>query len=253
MKYKFWIKGSFVVVLLLLMLLAGCVSVYNPVTGRNEWYIFDEQDEISWGKAMAKEFIKENKLLKDQKQADYLSNIGESVAEVSHRNNLDYQFYIIDEDQMNALAIPGGHVFIYKGLLDKVEESELAFVLAHEIGHISARHSLKKLGTSLGFSLLASIFLKSPESNQAKQLVDQLYGLISTGYSRSDELQADSLAFDYVLNAGYDPEAAISLFEKLKAENKKTTRPPFYLSSHPGPDQRIENIKGKLKDSNPQI
>ena len=149
---------------------------------------------------------------------------------------------------MNALAIPGGHIFVYKGLLDKVNEPELAFVLAHEIGHICARHSLKKLGASLGFSILATTLLRSPDQVQAKQMVNQLYGLVAMGYSRSDELQADNLAFDYTLDAGYNPQAAISLFEKLNEASKGMISPPFYLSSHPHSDQRIKNIEGKLKE-----
>lgn len=246
MRYKSWIRASYFSFLVFVVLLTGCVSVYNPITGKKEWYLFDEQGEVSWGNAMAKEFIKENKLLDDQERINHTQAIGESLAQVSHRSNLDYQFYIIDEDQMNALAMPGGHIFIYKGLLDEIDEPELAFVLAHEIGHVSARHSLKKLGANIGFSILATTLLGSPNEVQAKQLTDRLYGLIALGYSRSDELQADSLAFDYVLDAGYDPQAAISLFEKLKKANEGRARPPAYLSSHPPSDQRIKNIKDKL-------
>ncbi|MCF7907720.1 MAG: M48 family metalloprotease [Candidatus Omnitrophica bacterium] len=248
MRYKFWIKISWFGFLTFIIFSTGCVSVYNPVTGKKEWYLFDEKGEISWGDAMANEFIKENKLLDDQKRINYIKDIGVSLAKVSHRSNLNYKFYIIDQDQMNALAIPGGHVFIYKGLLDTVDDSELAFVLAHEIGHISARHSLKKLGATLGFSILATTLLRSPDQAQAKQLVNQLFGLVAKGYSRSDELQADNLAFNYVSDAGYDPRAAISLFEKLKEANKGMARPPFYLSSHPNSDQRIKNISSKLKE-----
>ncbi len=248
MNCKFWIKNKLIASFILLVFLSGCVAIYNPATGRKEWYLFDEQGEISWGNAMANEFIKQNKIVQDPEKITYLKTIGEKVARVSHRNNLKYHFYIIDEDQMNAMAIPGGHIFIYKGLLNRVSQQELAFVLAHEIGHISARHSLKKLGASLGFNILAATLLRRPEQATAKQMVNQLYDLVAMGYSRSDELQADSLGFDYVLAAGYNPKAAISLFEKFIQESKKSPRVPIYLKSHPHAEERIKNIESKLAE-----
>ncbi|MBU1112250.1 MAG: M48 family metalloprotease [Candidatus Omnitrophica bacterium] len=238
---------SAVGVIVFLVLLSGCVSVYNPVSGKKEWYIFDEKGEVSWGDAMARQFIDENKINSDPEKNTVIAAIGNKVAAVSHRNNLTYHFYIIDAPEVNALAIPGGHIFVYRGLLDKVSQQELAFVLAHEIGHVSARHSLKQLGASLSVSVLAATLLRTPEQTQAKQMVDQLYGLISLGYSRKDELEADSLAFQYVNSAGYQPRAALTLFKKLEAENNNRGQVPFYLSSHPDPEARIKNIEDKLR------
>ena len=235
-------------IFVVLVLLVGCVSVYNPVTGKNEWYIFDEKGEISWGDAMARQFIRENRISTDSGQTALIKSLGEKVAGISHRNNLKYHFYLIDGPEVNALAMPGGHIFVYKGLADKVNQEELAFVLAHEVGHVSARHSLKKLGASLGFSVLAATLLRSPSQAEAKQMADRVYGLIALGYSRKDELQADDLAFQYTKSSGYNPKAALTLFEKLKAQNNRG-RVPFYLSSHPDPDERIKNIEEKIKIS----
>ncbi len=234
-------------ILIVLVLLSGCVSVYNPVTGRNEWYIFDEKGEVSWGNAMAEQFIRENKIIANSDQLTLIKSTGEALAKASHRSNLQYHFYLIDEPEVNALSMPGGHIFVYKGLADKVNRDELAFVLAHEIGHVSARHSLKKLGATLGFSVLTATLLRSPDQVQAKQMADQLYGLVALGYSRKDELQADDLAFQYTKSSGYNPKAALTLFEKLKTEHKGRGKIPFYLSSHPDPDARIKNIEEKIK------
>ena len=230
------------------MFIVGCVAVYNPATGKKEYYLFDEDAEIKWGQAMAQQFIMENKMVTDPRTISYVQNIGEKIGKNSHRSDLTYHFYIIDKNEINAFAIPGGHVFVYKGLLDKVNRDELAFVLGHEIGHINARHGLKKLGASLGFSILSGILLNDPDQQSVRQLTDQLYNLVSLGYSRSDEYQADSLGLEYVIKSGYNSSCAITLLEKFIDEEKKkgTSYVPVYLRTHPGAGQRIQNIEHKL-------
>ncbi|MFH1504277.1 MAG: M48 family metalloprotease [Candidatus Omnitrophota bacterium] len=233
--------------LLVLVFLTGCITVYNPATDRKEHYFFSEETEVSWGKAVADRFVQTNEMSKGQQAISYLERVGAKVAQQSHRNNLQYHFYLIDKNEINAFAVFGGHIFVYQGLLDKVSEDELAFVLGHELGHICARHSLKRLQASLGFAILTGILLRSPDLASAQSLSSEVFNMVSLGYSRKDELQADSLGLQYTIKAGYDSAAVISLFEMLQKESKGAASIPFYLRSHPYPEQRIENIKKEIE------
>lgn len=238
----------FSLLLATLVFIIGCASAYNPITGKREWYLFDDPTEISWGQAMAKQFIAEHKMIEDQESLNRLRNLGQAIAKNSHRSYLIYHFYLVDQDQVNAFAMPGGYVFIYQGLFEKVNQDQLAFVLAHEIGHVAARHSLKRLGAAMGIGVLTTVLLGEPQQSSARQLTNQFFNIISLGYSRSDELEADSLGIEYTINSGYDPRAAIDLFALLDKENKQKGQVPFYLRTHPYTDQRIKNIGLKIKD-----
>lgn len=235
----------------LLLFTAGCVTVYNPATGKKETYIFNENAEIRWGNGLAKEFLRKEKLLHDKKKLGDLKNMGEKLAKASYRNELEYHFYIIDEDKINAFALPGGHIFVYKGLMDNVSEDELAFVISHEIGHINARHALKRLGPALGLNLISAlsmIFLNEEKHKKAREAAWQVINLIFLGYSREDEYQADSLGVEIMAKAGFDPQASIGLFKKFQELEKKAgDTTPVYLRTHPFPEQRIKNVKKKIK------
>ncbi|MDD5565500.1 MAG: M48 family metallopeptidase [Candidatus Omnitrophica bacterium] len=241
---------SRLIVIILLAGITGCVTLYNPVSQRKEYYVTNEKGEIEWGISMANQFIQGKPLLRNSLLLAYVEKIGGRLGSVSHRNYLKYRFYIIDEPIVNAFAVPGGFIFIYRGLLDKLDENELAFVLAHEIGHICARHGLKRLGASVGTVVLGEALLRKPNQKDAKELVYKLFNLVSLGYSRSDELQADALAFEYTHKAGYDPTAGIRVFELFKRIEKSQAQVPIYLRTHPYPDARIGQIQRKLKEDN---
>jgi predicted Zn-dependent protease len=228
-----------------ILYLNGCVTIYNPATEQKETYFISEETEIDIGKNMVEDIIRQNKILEDKELAAYLNEIGQNIARASHRNTLAYEFYVLDDDKINAFALPGGFVFVNKGLLDQATEDELAFVLSHEVGHISARHSLKRLQSSLGISLLLGIALRNPNQQTIRGAINVVHNVIALGYSRKDELLADSLGINYVNKAGYDPQAAISLIEKLGKKDKN--QPLVFLRSHPLPDQRLANIKKELK------
>ena len=239
----------YVCVLICLLLSGGCVTIYNPATGQKEYYFIGEDTEIMLGRNMAKDIIRTSQTYDDEKTLSKLRSMGESIGKVSHRSNLNYNFYILDEEQMNAFALPGGYIFVNKGLIDKTNDDELGFVLAHEIGHITARHSLKRLQASLGIGLLIDIALGSSASAGTRQAVDMAYGIVASGYSRKDELLADSLAVKYSYAGGYDPEAAVSLFNKMQEESGKGYT-PIFLRSHPVIADRIANVKEKMKTLN---
>jgi len=243
-KNKFFVVGF-----IFLLLLTGCVTIYNPATEQKEYYFIDEETEIMIGKNLANDILRTNKTYDDPQTLSMLRNIGEQIGKVSDRSKLPYHFYMLDEEQMNAFALPGGYIFVNKGLIDKSTKDELGFVLAHEIGHITARHSLKRLQASLGMSLLIDIALGSSGEESVRQAVNIAYSIVASGYSRGDELLADSLGVKYSHAAGYNPEAAISLFKKMEKETG-TGYTPIFLRSHPVISDRIANVKAKIKTLN---
>ena len=232
--------------LVIIFFLCGCVAIYNPATQQKEYYFIDEESEVNIGKNMAERITKENKIIDDQKTASYVNKIGERIVKASDRPDLEYKFYAIDEDEMNAFALPGGHVFINKGLIEKASEDELAFVMGHEIGHISARHSVKRLQNTLGISILLGIALRNPNHETVRGAINVVYNVVALGYSRRDELLADSLGLKYMYNSGYDPKAAVSLLGKLEREDKGNNQLVF-LRSHPQAETRRKNLEVKIK------
>ncbi len=234
--------------LLLVILLGfyGCVTVYNPATQKEEIYFVSDEEEIAMGKNLAQEIINNNKIIRDRNKLAYLVKVGEEIANVCDRNYLDYHFYILDKEGMNAFSLPGGYIFVNDGLLEKTTEGELAFVLAHEIGHICARHSVKRLQASLGASIVLSLALKGIDDFLIKRAIDIVYNVVSLGYARKDEFLADALAVKYTYKAGYNPLRGISLMEKLK-KNAHNDYTLVFLRSHPPVDERIANIKRKIE------
>lgn len=235
-----------VVLIVLCLFLSGCVTVYNPVTGKKEMVLFSDKAEVDWGNSMAQQFLKQYKILHDEEMTSRLQELGDKIAQGSHRNYLQYHFYIIDEDKVNAFAVPGGHIFVYKGLLDEMDEDQVAFVLAHEIGHVCARHAIKSMQASLGFMIISSILLRKPDQESTRKLSNQLFQLISLGFSRKDEFQADALGMEYTISAKYDPRAALSIFDLFKKLETNSGQIPFYLRTHPYPTERSAKIRERL-------
>ena len=233
----------FISIFVLIILSSGCITIYNPATGKKEYYFIPEEYEIELGRNLAHSIIKENKMVKDRDLNIYVRNIGKKIAQVCDRKDLEYHFYIIRSDKVNAFALPGGYVFVNSKLIEIADEGELAFVLGHEIGHICARHALKRLQSALGVQLLMSIALKN-EPFQVKQAISIIYNLVSLGYSRQDEFLADTLGVKYMCRAGYSPYSAIRFLRKLEDEDKNFTL--IFLRSHPPIKERIENIEKKI-------
>jgi predicted Zn-dependent protease len=230
----------------------SCTAIYNPATQKKEYYFIDEEMEFMIGKNMAESVQKQNKLIKDKAIQERLNQIGQKIAFVSDRNQLKYTFYIVDSDEINAFALPAGYIFVNRGLIEKTSPDELAFVLGHEIGHVSARHSVKRLQSTLGINLLLSIALRNPNYADIQQAVSVVYEIVSLGYSRQDEYLADYLGVKYSSKAGYDPKAAFSLFEKM-AKDKKENQRLVFLMSHPPLEKRIEKIKETLNKEKSQF
>ncbi|MFH1519554.1 MAG: M48 family metalloprotease [Candidatus Omnitrophota bacterium] len=241
---------NILIIALITIFLIGCISLYNPATGKRERHLFNEKCEVSLGKTLVKQLIAQTKMVNDPESLAYLREIGEKVVAVSHRNYLDYNFYVIDSEEINAYALLGGHIFVNKGLVDTFSEPELSFVIAHEAGHICARHGFKRFQAVFGLKLIMAVLSGQPNQQAVGDLIAEVDKYVSLGFSRKDEYQADSLGVTYAYQAGFDPKAALLVFERFGEIEKQYAMSaiPVFLRSHPKPSDRYKAANAKIKE-----
>ena len=235
-----------------IIFLAGCISSeYNVGTQTQDIYFFSTEREVAMGRNIARKIAEEFKISQNPYDLERLDKASSKLVAVTDRKEISYYFYVIEEDdegksQVNAFALPGGYVYIFKELLDLLSDDELAFVLSHEMGHIVSRHSIKRLQAAMGYNLLIVASAGASQDAKFTQGLSFALAQILMGYSREDELNADELGVKYCKLSGFEPKAGIAVQEKLYAENKKETHPLSYFRSHPYTDQRIRRIKEML-------
>ncbi len=241
------------VLLALAVMLAGCATVYNPATQREEWIFIDDAQEVQIGRSMAEGIIKkEDRMLPDPAAQRRVNLIGQRIARVSDRTELVYHFSVLDNEDLNAFALPGGYVYIYSGLLSRLDEAQTAGILAHEVAHIAAKHSVKRMQSALGTQMLLAVALaglgsKDPAlAENVAGVSNVVYDLLSRGYSRQDELFADKLAVKYMKAAGYDPNAFVRALELLNTEKGPSGRVFEVLSTHPRMQERIRQAQEEI-------
>ena len=236
------------VLLVSALFLAGCAV--NPVTGNRELALVSENQEIAMGQQAAQEVETSLGLVKDADLQAYVSRVGMAMATKSERPSIPWRFGVIDDPTPNAFALPGGPIYITRGLLSLMDsEAELAAVLGHEIGHITARHSvsqmskaqLAQLGLGIGMILAPGLQNLGGALSSGMQLLFLKYG-------RDDERQSDDLGFRYSMNQGYDVREMDDVFASLarSAELAQQSALPSWLSTHPAPEERIERINQKV-------
>lgn len=243
MRARYKITGVILCVFILFSLNA-CVTIDNPATGRKETLLIDTASEVSLGKDLDIEVQKKFKLYTDQSMQDRLISIGNRIANVCDRKDLVYHFRIIDDKTLNAFALPGGFIYVHKGLMDVATNDELACVLAHELGHVAARHSAKRLQANLGYQLIIGIALGVTGKQYVGDALAVVFDTVNLGYSRKDEYLADRLAVRYAKRAGFDPMGMVSFFEKLEKEARGFNL--VFLSSHPPIKERIKNVRQEI-------
>ena len=252
-RHKFWIRRWLVVAGL--MILTSCVK--NPVTGGRQLALISESQEIEIGTASHPEVLSEFGAVEDKALQEYFSRIGMELAKVSHRPELPWHFTLLDTDVVNAFAVPGGFVYLTRGIIEHMNnEAELAGVLGHEIGHITARHSVTQISQQqlLGLGLGVGSIL-SPTFQQLSGLAETGMGILLLKYSRDHERQSDQLGVQYSDLAGYDAEQMsrfFEVFESMREEQGEAI--PNWLSSHPAPPDRIQATRDaaiRAKSANP--
>jgi predicted Zn-dependent protease len=226
-------------VLAALVCVAGCAV--NPATGRREFTLVTADQELAIGKDGYAATLSEYGRYDDARLSAYVDSVGQRLAKVSELPGLDWHFTVLDDPTVNAFAMPGGYIYITRGILAHLQsEAQLAGVLGHEIGHVTARHSAKQItqqqlaGLGLG---LAGAF--SQTFRQYSGAAQQALGLLMLKYSRDDETQADALGIRYATAAGYDPREVPNTYAMLKRISEQAgSRLPIYMSTHPDPGDR---------------
>jgi predicted Zn-dependent protease len=225
---------------------AACAT--NPVTGEREFALMSEAQEIALGRESDAQIKAEMGVYEDQALQQYVSRIGLQLAKLSERPNLPWQFTVVDQPAINAFALPGGFIYITRGILPFLDnEAELAGVLGHEIGHVTARHSVQQYTRSVGGTLLlGGLGVFVPAAQPFGQISQQALGLLFLKYGRDDELQADGLGARYEASGGWDPDGVPGMLSTLgrldeAAGDRKGV--PNWLSTHPEPLLRVEQIQ----------
>jgi len=250
--------------LLAAALLAGCSTVQNPVTGRTERTVMDEKSEIAEGQKAHKDILAEYGVYNDPKLQAYVNEVGQRLAKQSHRANLQWTFTVLDSPEVNAFALPGGFVYITRGIMAYLDsEADLAGVVGHEIGHVTARHSAQRAtraqaaGIGVFAATILGVLLETQGVSGAGQMAGQAAQGVAAGYiasySRDQELQADQLGAEYLSRNNYDPKNMVDVIQALKdqerlaidvarAEGREAPQ-HNWLSSHPSNDQRLAEIR----------
>jgi len=238
--------------MLALMALAGCGLIagcaVNPVTGERQLNFMSPQQELAVDKQHAPDQISQDYgRVQDQALQNYISGVGRGIGRVSHRPDMPYSFNALNANYDNAYAFPGGTIGVTRGILLSISsESELAALIGHEVGHVSARHTAQRMSqqTLTGIAVAGlGILLATQVDNDAASLALGLggvaAGLVLATYSRADERQADSLGLEYMCKAGHNPNGMVNLMDVLRALSKREpTMIEQMFSSHPMSTER---------------
>ena len=227
---------------------------YNLATQHIERTITSTEREVDVGRTLAKQVEKELTLVPDEPMQTRVRTIGARLVAVCDRQELVYSFAVVKEEGINAFSLPGGYVFLNEGLVKKAaNDDELASVIAHEIGHIAARHAVKRFETSLGLQLVQLATLAAARRGADPRGIGIALRAARLAYARQDELQADRLAVQYLKAAGYDATGMLSFLNRLNhAERDKLhylprgmVRPEYGMT-HPFVADRIRTVKEAL-------
>jgi predicted Zn-dependent protease len=235
-----------------LLLSAGCAV--NPVTGQQDFVLMSEDQELALGRQYHAEVMKEYREYDDPALKAYVQRIGERLARNSHRSGLVYRFTVLDSPEVNAFAVPGGYIYITRGILAYLgDEADLAAVLGHELGHVTARHTVRQHGAETAVGLLGAILAASTGVEGAGDLASVAGTALTRGYGREHELEADRLGAEYLARSGYEPGAMLDVLRVLKNQEtfeqqiaKTEGREPRsyhgLFSTHPDNDQRLKEV-----------
>jgi predicted Zn-dependent protease len=261
----FDMKNRLVLSFLVAALLAACATVRNPVTGEYERTVMDERAELAEGQKAHQEVLKEYRALDNPAVQEYVNGIGQKLARASQRANLDWHFTVVDSPEINAFALPGGYVYVTRGILTHLnDEAELAGVIGHEIGHVTARHASQRAtrqqaaGVGVLLANVLGAVLESKGYSGAGDLTNQVSQMTAAGYiasySRDQESQSDQLGAEYLARNNYDSARMIDVIQMLKnqeafdadvARQAGRSVPPRtnWLASHPSSEKRLADIR----------
>jgi predicted Zn-dependent protease len=233
-------------------LFTGCA--FNPITGQQELMLFPEKQDLEIGQHYAPEIEKElGGKIEDEDLQNYIDSVGQKIARISHRPNWEYHYVAVNHKSINASALPGGYIFITKGMLEKLQsEAQLAAILAHETAHVVARDTSNAISNQIGIGLVLAAATSGQSSSAVMTAAELSRRIVGLRYSRQDEREADIAGLDYMVVAGYNPYGIIETMQMLEEQRKETV--VEFLSSHPPPANRVayleQRIETKYQDIN---
>jgi len=232
--------------------LGGCAT--NPVTGGTDIVTMSEAQEIDIGRQMHPKVMQQYGRYDDEALQAYVNGIGQKIAAVSHRPGLQYTFTILDSDQVNAFALPGGYVYITRGIMAYLNsEAELVAVLGHEVGHVTARHAVRQQAGAMATGVGATVIGILTGSGDLATVANMAGTALVSGYGRDMELESDDLGAQYLARLGYDPDAMIDVVRLLKNQEmfevqlarQENREPRVYhgvFATHPDNDTRLKEV-----------
>ncbi len=233
----------------LLLLVPGCATV--PYTNRSQLILVSESEDLQLGAAAYSEVLKKSKVVRDPRITEVVQRVGGRIAAVADKPEYQWEFTVIDDPkQANAFCLPGGKVAVYTGIFPIArDEGGLATVIGHEVAHALARHGAERMSQSqlLQIGALGVAVAVSGKSPATQQAVMAAYGVGSTvgvalPFSRSQESEADHIGLILMAKAGYDPQVAVGLWQRMEAAERGAS-PPQWLSTHPSPATRQEDLR----------
>jgi len=231
---------------------AGCAT--NPVTGRSDVVTMSAAQEVEIGRKMHPQILREYGRYADEELQGYVSDLGQRIAAKSHRPDLQYTFTVLDSEEVNAFALPGGFVYITRGIMVYLNsEAELAAVLGHEVGHVTARHAVRQQSGATAAGVGATVIGILTGSGDLAGLANMAGTALVRGYGRDMELEADQIGAEYLVRLGYAPEAMIDVVRLLKNQEmlevqlarQEGREPRVYhgvFSTHPDNDTRLREV-----------
>lgn len=245
-----------VVAALSFLLVSACVAE-NSVTGRSQFIMIPPSQDAALGLEALNEVKKTAPVVTTGRMADRVQRIGRRIAAVSDKPDLPWEFIVIDEPVLNAWALPGGKVAIYRKMLDNLDDNQLAAVMGHEVAHAVLRHGAEQMSRAQAQNLaivgLGVLVGSQTEDQEMAQMAVGLGALAAQGFvalphSRKMELEADHIGTIYMAKAGYDPRAAVSLWETMSRLKEGGGSPPTFLSTHPSDDKRIGRLAARMDE-----
>jgi len=222
-------------------LLAACQQA--PLTGRQQLILLPESQDAQMGLEAYQQILDESRVANDPDLNRRVQEVGRRIAAVSPQPDWDWQFTLLENDEPNAFALPGGKVGVHTGLFRVAEsDAQLAAVIGHEVAHAIARHGAERMSQGMLAQGAAAVIGVGTGSSAYAELAAQAATLgIILPYSRTQESEADHIGLFYMAEAGYDPRAAVALWRNF--ESFGGARPPEFLSTHPAPGSRIDNLE----------
>lgn len=240
---------------LVLLIAPACQTV--PVTGRSQLILLPESAELKMGLDSYRQILRKSRVSTDPEVNERVQRVGWRIAQATGRSDYRWEFTVIESEQANAFALPGGKVAVYTGILPITrDDAGLAAVLGHEIAHATARHGGERISQTLlvQTGLAATQAALSRNDPQTVRAVTSLLGAGATvglllPWSRSQESEADYLGLIYMARAGYDPHAARDLWIRMGEASRGKERPPEFLSTHPSSSTRIRQIEAWIPEA----